>query len=426
MSEPIWSTGGVGGERAVIEDLEWAVGTLRAAARDVASAGAELARRRAALELDPSVGLEGLASQLAAAQHGRVARLEDELEDTARRLSAAALAYVNGERRARQRIGAVQRAKERLGDLVGGMAWLGRAATAKAPAGLPPTTSTLDRDGVEATVGNRFYDALAGALFALHSLSSWALLNRSPSGIEAVTVAAEPAQSLHDVMRRLAGMGDAAGGAVRIERWTDGAGVTRRIVYIPGTQDWLNASDNPFDFEADLALAAGTMPDAAALVAQALSMDGAGPDDPVMFAGHSLGGTVAAALAAHPAVKTTFNVTTVVTAGSPTGRIKLPSSVRTLHLEGTRDVVPGLDGKPNPDTPSRVTVHHDVRSSQAPALKGAGENIVSAHHPSTYVETARLVDGGLSDSTRAWLEEQRDFFAKGKRVTVTEYRPSVG
>ena len=35
MSEPIWSTGGVGGERAVTDDLEWAVGALRAAADDI-------------------------------------------------------------------------------------------------------------------------------------------------------------------------------------------------------------------------------------------------------------------------------------------------------------------------------------------------------------------------------------------------------
>ena len=142
-----------------------------------------------------------------------------------------------------------------------------------------------------------------------------------------------------------------------------------------------------------------------------------------MFVGHSLGGIVATALAANPSVTSRFTIEAVVTAGSPTGRIMLPPSVQALHLEGTRDIVPGLDGRANPDTPTRVTVHHDVRDSEVPILAGEGEDILSAHHFDTYAETARLVDEGLSASTDAWLAEEQDFFAPGKRTEVTEYRP---
>ena len=68
-------------------------------------------------------------------------------------------------------------------------------------------------------------------------------------------------------------------------------------------------------------------------------------------------------------------------------------------------------------------MHHDVRDSEVADLAGAGENILSAHHFDTYAETARLVDEGLSPSTDAWLVEEQDFFAPGKRTEVTEYRP---
>jgi pimeloyl-ACP methyl ester carboxylesterase len=228
---------------------------------------------------------------------------------------------------------------------------------------------------------------------------------------------------MEDVMRRLRETEQVPGGAVRIERWTGEDGVTRRIVYIPGTQDWLNISGNPFDSQADLELAAGNLPDAAGLVAAALKTDGARPGEPVMLAGHSLGGMLATALAANPALTSRFTVQAVVTAGSPVGRIALPSSVNALHLEGTRDIVPGLDGRPNPDTPTRTTVHHDARDSQLPELAGEGEDIGSAHHLDTYAQTARLVDEGLSPSTDAWLSAEREFLQPGADVVVTEYRP---
>ena len=74
MSEPIWSTGGSGGERAIVEDLEWAVGALRAAADDVGTAQRELARTRAALELGGGVGHSAcLATLSVAARNAEIA-----------------------------------------------------------------------------------------------------------------------------------------------------------------------------------------------------------------------------------------------------------------------------------------------------------------------------------------------------------------
>ena len=144
---------------------------------------------------------------------------------------------------------------------------------------------------------------------------------------------------------------------------------------------------------------------------------------PCCSAGHSLGGIVATALAGNATFTARFNVAGVVTAGSPTGRIALPATVNALHFEGTRDIVPGLDGRPNPDTPTRITVHHDARESQVPALASAAENIGSAHHLDTYEQTARLVDQGLSPSTDAWRTAESDFFSPTADAVTTEYRP---
>jgi len=214
----------------------------------------------------------------------------------------------------------------------------------------------------------------------------------------------------------------AGGGAVRIERWTDADGIVRRIVYIPGTEDWGFWDQNPVDVEADLALELGRLPDLADNVAAALVADGADPGEPIMLAGHSLGGILATALAGNRDFVTRFDVKAVVTAGSPVGRLSLPRRVNALHLEGTRDIVPGLDGKPNPDTATRVTVHHDARRSEERELQGAARGIGSAHSLDTYAVTARLVDQGLSPSAEAWRAAERSFFEGPKSAVVTDYR----
>ena len=446
MSEPIWSTGGAGGNHAVIEDLLWAASALLDAALDVETAQLEIARRSAALELSPNVGHAALAHALRHLNRTAARNAIDDIEDTAKRVGRVAIAYLHAERQARRSVGFGERVVEAAEDAVGTHAWVARVAGAGAlattglglgliatghgeliaktlPNDAPPTTGTLTRDSVEAALNTPFYELIVASLNLITTSPILEWLKTTDLKLSATPADAAPVRSLEDVMRRLLDTQQAPGGAVRIQRWTGADGVTRRIVFIPGTEDWLNASSNPFDSKADLEVMAGQMPDAALLVAEALAADGAEPGDPVMLAGHSLGGMVATALAANPAFVRRFNIRALVTAGSPVGRITLPTSVNALHLEGTRDVVPGLDGAPNPDTPTRVTVHHDARRSEVPALDGAAHGIGSAHHLNTYAQTARLADQGFDASTEAWLSAEKDFLAPSAEMTVTEYRP---
>ena len=77
-----------------------------------------------------------------------------------------------------------------------------------------------------------------------------------------------------------------------------------------------------------------------------------------MLVGHSEGGMVAVDAARDAVASGQFNVTHVVTAGSPIGHTvsALPKSVSVLALEGRHDVIPQLDGKRNPDQPNITTV----------------------------------------------------------------------
>ena len=452
MTEPIWSTGGACGERAVTEDLEWAVTALRAAVDDVGAAQLELARRRAAFEVEIGAGLSpgvGHAAALAELTHAALTRapaLQERLDDVARRLHAVAVAYLDAEVKARYRIGVLDRVTEGARDLWGSAVWLVRLAAATelaavgggplmtqpgprdllgalAPKGKPPTTALIDRgaaEGLARTVtAAQWRFTLGLALFLLEHIA----LEPWEGTLRAHPWRATPTESVEDALRRVRATELSRGGAVRIERWRGDDGVLRRIVFIPGTEDWGFWDPNPSDTDADIWLLLGKLPDAAHVVDAALEADGAKPGEPVMLVGHSLGGIVATALASNAEFRDRFTVRAVVTAGSPTGTIHLPRTVRALHLEGTRDLVPGLDGRSNPDTPSRVTVHHDARASQVKELNGAGETIGSAHSLDTYAQTARLVDEGLNASTDAWLEAESDFLEPGRDVVVTEYRP---
>jgi hypothetical protein len=66
------------------------------------------------------------------------------------------------------------------------------------------------------------------------------------------------------------------------------------------------------------------------------------------------GGIVAAQMAGDLAGGE-YNVTHVVTTGSPVGRIDVPDSVQVLSLENEHDIVAHLDAAGNPDRSNRVT-----------------------------------------------------------------------
>jgi pimeloyl-ACP methyl ester carboxylesterase len=197
-------------------------------------------------------------------------------------------------------------------------------------------------------------------------------------------------------------------GSIRVEGVLAADGSRSWIVMIPGTQTWApRPGANPFDAAADVATVGGRPTAAGSLVLQGLRSCGARPGEPVLLVGHSLGGMVATELAADPAVRRELTITTVVTAGSPSGGSPVPDDVTVLSMEHDTDVVPWTDGRQNPDSPNWVTVH-------APA--GAPDP-VGAHLIDRYVETGRAVDAS-EEATVVGARGELAPFLDGDGVTA--------
>ncbi|WP_156155850.1 hypothetical protein [Demequina phytophila] len=430
MTEPIWSHGGAGGVHAVLEDLDHAAGALGAAAAELADAARALAVAAHVAGWTPDRAPASPALAEAAAASSREA---DALDALAAALRAAATAYLEGEAAARQGVSLVGSAGEGVADWFGSVVWGMRTAIGMQglnplvggvrDVGQPPTTGWMGRDeasGAVGLLGDHYGEVVAALAVALRQAEAWEPPYRAVAAGEPVEARAP--DSLAQVMGRLAWLQAEGDGTVAIETVRGLAG-TRHLVYVPGTEDWWVSSGNPADMQSNLTSVLGAWSDAARAVTDAIAAHGIPPEEPVLLAGHSQGGMVAAVVAA--ALADRFRDVRVVTAGSPTGRIALPTAVPALHLENTRDLVPGLDGRANPDRANRVTVSHDRRRSARPDAPDGSRTVAQAHGIDGYAATARLVDEGVSDSTRAWMAGAAPLLAGG-RSTVTAYRPVTG
>jgi hypothetical protein len=148
------------------------------------------------------------------------------------------------------------------------------------------------------------------------------------------------------------------------------------------------------------------------LVEAALRSAGARSGEPVLLAGHSQGGMVAAQLAADPVFRGSFTVTHVVTAGAPVASARIPESVAVLSLEHDEDLIARLDGAANPDRPGWVTVSR----STIPA--GGAPDPSTAHDLSSYARTAASVDASADPGLARWRSGLQPFLG-GPGVTAT-------
>jgi PGAP1-like protein len=207
--------------------------------------------------------------------------------------------------------------------------------------------------------------------------------------------------------------GGAAPGTVRVLRVLHPDGRRAWIVEIPGTQGWTPlAGDDPFDLSGDVASMSGGGTAAGEAVEGALAASGARRGEPVLLAGHSLGGMVAAGLAADPAFRSRFTVTHVLTAGSPVAGYPVPRDLQVLSLEHTDDVVPALDGRRDPDRSRWVTVRRTLRPV------GLVVDPEGAHDIGAYTRTAALVDASEDPSVAAWRAGLTPFLT-GAGVSAT-------
>ncbi|MGH3854907.1 MAG: alpha/beta hydrolase [Pseudonocardiaceae bacterium] len=187
------------------------------------------------------------------------------------------------------------------------------------------------------------------------------------------------------------------------------------IVDIPGTKEWNlpgGEKGSVNDLGANLNAMAGNPTTLENGVREALRRAGAGPSDPVMLVGHSQGGIVAARAANDFVTSGQYNVTHVVTAGSPIGRIPIPDKVQVLSLENSGDIVPHLDASDNPATANRTTVTFD---NQTGSIDGNHEL------KGNYVTAAGRLDSSTDPSVRAFRDSANNFL-NGSRVQTHQYQ----
>ncbi|MDI2034854.1 hypothetical protein [Paenarthrobacter nitroguajacolicus] len=141
-----------------------------------------------------------------------------------------------------------------------------------------------------------------------------------------------------------AGMAGTEDTGIRITTVDKPGGPPAYIVSIPGTTRWMpDGAANPTDLTGNLELAGGNLSTAAEAVRLAMEKAGIPNDAPVMLSGHSQGGMIATALASDSSFTNRFNVTNVVTFGSPVDSAPIPASIDVLALQHAGDPVPQVD-----------------------------------------------------------------------------------
>lgn len=202
-------------------------------------------------------------------------------------------------------------------------------------------------------------------------------------------------------------------GFVRITEVTRPDGTHAWVVAISGTKVLdPRAGSNPFDVTTDVrSIEAGATIAAIgihrAVLAAQRSTGRETSAEPILLSGHSLGGMLAAGLAADPAFRHGRNVTGVVTAGSPIGRMPVPASVGVVALEHRGDFVPRLDGVAGrtDDTWHTLTTDPDVQETGGRASR--------SHAGELYEGSARAFDMVAREGELEWEEVIAPFVEPG-------------
>ncbi len=426
-------TGGAGGVGAALEDLTAAAGRLVETAADLSDVARALLR--AGMEVDlVTVALVSPvdAARVAAALAeltGPTGLIADAaaLAALAVTVRSAVAAYETGEAAVATLVESAQDAVVlalsrqapllAVGAAAAGRAGVDVAAAADRSLFVAPWLADL-AGGVEGVVAGPAtpLDYEDGLTLMAGAASSRGWLTEAGCQVRAVPVptpaGSKVPTSLADLVGAQADLEGPSGepDRVRVVQVPQADGSSAWVVVVPGTQEWSpRAGPNPSDLTSDVLLMAQQDTLLAAGVERALVLaqqdaGRAGLGDPVLLAGHSQGGIVAAALAADPRFRQRQRVTHVVASGAPIARMPVPREVSVLALEHQQDAVPRLEGERNADRRGWVTVTRDLRGSE---VRTAG----ASHAAARYGDTAALADASRSVSVRQWRSGAAPFLA---------------
>ena len=182
--------------------------------------------------------------------------------------------------------------------------------------------------------------------------------------------ATTPPGSLRDRIERI----PAGDTHIRIERFAAEDG-NRFEVYLSGTNFDGTWSD-PWNAKSNLELVTTGSSASLRAVTEAMHSAGITSTTPVVLTGHSQGGMIALALgASHD-----FDVTAIITVGTPVGAIPDVTDVPTIHIVHPEDPVPSFGGLINPQSSTWVI-----------PVDG-NEKFFAAHHRQSYEPSAGELD----------------------------------
>lgn len=347
-------------------------------------------------------------------------------------------ARVGGEARAFQPSGPLRRLGIQTLRLLGGSSRLVGAglpfiaATARGLTDTPGGRMIWTAAGASRSTSTTVADAV-GALGLLGRLAGaatgrprWLADGRSAAASVGPARAASPPAGLGELVGRIPGAPD--GPQIHVERLTRAGGRRHWVVSIPGTSQWSPAAGaTPFDLSGNVKLMSAGRSAGVTATLEALRASGIRPGEPVLLAGHSQGGMIAAALAADPAVRREFAITHLFTIGAPIASTPIPPEVQVLAVEHDDDLVPALDGVPNRDATHWITVQVKASTAGLPAADLVEPLI--AHGLPAYRNTAEAIEVSTDQSLRAWQAGAATFFAapgtSGSAWDVTVARTSA-
>lgn len=204
-------------------------------------------------------------------------------------------------------------------------------------------------------------------------------------------------------------------GLIRVASRQDARGLRHWIVQFPSTKSWHpRAGAAPNDLTADLVIGADQEPTVTRAAIETMRAAGIRPGEPVLLAGFSLGGMVAAQVAVR-APRAEFTIAHLVVAGTPLGRVHLPDGVRVLAIEHVLDLVPRIDGRENPVR--RATGADGFVTVKAGPMLPVGFRLGALHQSTAYADTAQAIEAEPPDALVAsMLDELRVYFGRGQSI----------
>lgn len=215
-----------------------------------------------------------------------------------------------------------------------------------------------------------------------------------------------PPGSLAEALRRIP---DKSPGQITVEKYTMGDGSRRFVVYAEGTQSVAYGGEEPFDMKSNWELYNRRESESYAATIGALEASGAQPGDEVHVYAHSQSAMNAAYLSADSA----YDVTVMVTAGSPV-HLAAGEDQLVIELRHTDDIVSALAGGGLPGgtgAADSVVVTRDG----SPIDLG-----LPAHMLGNYIETAEMADVSGDVRLEAWREKAREL-TEAVSIESTEY-----